>query len=486
MQPLKFFNLFLGLSVVLFTATACSVNPATGEKQFTGLMPPQAEESVGAGEHDKIVKEYGGLYPNQRVQSYVTRVGQSIAKHTERSEVTYKFFVLDSPVVNAFALPGGYVYLTRGLMAVANDEAELAAVIAHEIGHVTGRHQAARYSQGVLTQLGATVLSAAVGSADVSRAVGLGTNLYMSSYSRGQESEADELGVRYLARAGYDTFAMADFLQNMERYNSTEAAVSGKNAQGGANYFSTHPPTPQRVAASSSHAGKYEASKKRNRAEYQSILSGMTYGSGWKDGFVRDNTFYHPQIGFQFSVPNGYKIDNQPKQIVASGPDGGVIVVDMKPSSSSTPSSYLMNEWLSGKMTSEPETISVNGLNGATAGFEGSIGGRPARVQMVAIAWSPREILRMQLAFPINASSVTIENMKRTTYSFRQMSQEDQQRVRQQNIQIVTAGAGDTVESLAARMNVPSAKIERFRALNGLNAGQGITKGATYKIIGSA
>jgi predicted Zn-dependent protease len=485
-QHAKFFNLFLGLTLILFTASGCSVNPATGQKQFTALMSPEAEASVGASEHEKIVKEYGGIYQNSRVQSYVNSIGQNIAKNTERGDVTYKFFVLDSPVVNAFALPGGYIYLTRGLMAVANDEAELAGVIAHEIGHVTGRHQAARYSQGVLTQLGATVLSAAVGGADVSRAVGLGTNLYMSSYSREQEHEADELGVRYLSRAGYDTFAIAEFLQNMEQYNSTEARLAGKNPNGGVNYFATHPPTPQRVAASSNQASKYEASKTRNRAQYQSILSGMTYGGSAKEGFVNGNTFYHPELGFQFTIPQGYNVDNQPKQIVASGSDGGVIIVDNAPSQSSTPTSYLANEWLAGKMTSAPQSIAVNGLDAATAGFDGTIGGRPARVQMVAIQWSPREVFRMQLAFPANASSATIENMKRTTYSFRQMSQEERARVTQQKIQIVTAGAVDTVETLASRMNVPSGRVERFRALNGLSSGQGITKGATYKIIGGA
>ena len=484
MQQAKIFNQFLGLALILFTFVGCSVNPATGQKQFTGLMSPESEESVGAGEHEKIVAEYGGLYADQRVQSYVNRIGQTIAKNTERPEVTYKFFVLDSPIVNAFALPGGYVYMTRGLMAVANDEAELAGVIAHEIGHVTGRHQAARYSQGVLTQLGATVLSAAVGNASVSRAVGLGTNLYMSSYSREQEHEADTLGVRYLSRAGYDTFAMADFLDHMEAYNSTEARLEGKNQGSGMNYFSTHPPTPERVAAASQEATRYGPSKVRKRAEYQAAISGMTYGAGWKEGFVRGNTFYHPSIGFQFSVPSGYKIDNQPKQIVASGSDGGVIVVDNAKVRSNDPSSYMANEWLSGKMTNQPQALSINGLPAATAGFDGTVGGRAARVQMVAIQWSPTEVFRMQMAFPSNASVQTVENMKRTTYSFRQMSQEDQARIRPQKVQLVTAGAGDTVQSLASRMNVPSGQVERFRALNGLSGNQGITKGGTYKIIG--
>jgi predicted Zn-dependent protease len=487
MHKPQFFNSIFIMTALLTTillSSGCSVNPATGNKQFDGLMSREAEASVGAAEHEKIVKEYGGLYQNQKVQAYVNSIGQNIAKNTERSEVSYKFFVLDSPIVNAFALPGGFIYITRGLMAVANDEAELAAVIAHEIGHVTGRHSAARYSSGMLTQLGATVLSAAVGRADVSRAVGLGSNLYMSSYSREQEHEADMLGVRYLARAGYDTMAMSDFLNNMERYQQAESRAVGKAGSNTPSYFSSHPPTPERVAQSVREAGRYEASQKRNRAEYQAVIAGMVYGGGTKDGFVRDNVFYHPALGFQFTVPQGYKIDNQAKQVVATGADGGIIVFDRASSQSSTPESYMANEWLAGKMNVAPETINVNGLPAAAAGFEGSIGGKPARIQMVAISWSPREVYRFQMAIPVGASAQTIDNLKRTTYSFRQMSEEDKGRIREQKIELVRAGAGDSVESIAAQMNVPSDRVARFLALNGLSSGERLVAGQVYKIVG--
>ena len=487
MHKHKIFNSIFTISALLTTillTASCSVNPATGNKQFDGLMSRESEESVGAAEHEKIVKQFGGLYQNQKVQSYVNAIGQKIAKNTERPEVSYKFFVLDSPVVNAFALPGGFVYVTRGLMAVANDEAEFASVIAHEIGHVTARHSAARYSSGVLTQLGATVLSAAVGRADVSRAVGLGSNLFMSSYSREQEHEADKLGIRYLARAGYDTMAMADFLQNMELYQQAEARASGKAASNTPSYFSSHPPTPQRVGQSTSEAGRYEASPKRNRAEYQAVIAGMVYGGGSKGGFVRDNVFYHPELGFQFTVPMGYKIDNQDKQVVATGADGGIIVFDRAASNSSSPESYMANEWLAGKMNVAPQSISVNGLPAAAAGFEGAIGGKPARIQMVAIGWSARDMYRFQMAIPVGASAQTVENLKRTTYSFRQMSVEEKGRVREQKIELVRAGAGDTIESIAAQMNVPSDRVARFMALNGLLSGDRLTVGQVYKVIG--
>ena len=224
----------------------CSTNAATGRTQFAGLMSPQQETQVGASEHEKIVKQFG-LYKNSKLQSYVTEIGKRVSVNTERADVQYKFFVLDSPIVNAFALPGGYVYISRGLMALSNSEAELAGVLAHEIGHVTARHSAERYSHGVVTSLGAAVIAAAVDSTGVSQALGLGSNLYMSSYSRSQENEADSLGIRYLSKGGYEPKAMSSFLNAMQNQSAVDSKAKGEKS-GGANYFSTHPATADRVA----------------------------------------------------------------------------------------------------------------------------------------------------------------------------------------------------------------------------------------------
>ena len=241
----------------LFLLASCSVNPATGQQQFAALMSPAKEAQVGMQEHGKIGQTFKLSKPGEPLHEYVNKIGQKLALHTERSDVQYQFFVIDDPMVNAFALPGGFIYVTRGLMAYANNESELAGVIAHEIGHVTGRHSAERYSHSILTTLGATVLSAALDSGTAAQALGLGTNLYLTSYSRGQEHEADGLGVRYLHRAGYAPQGVADFLRNLEAHSDLQARLAGQGNGTGFSYFSTHPRTADRVSETVAIAATY-------------------------------------------------------------------------------------------------------------------------------------------------------------------------------------------------------------------------------------
>lgn len=468
--------------------TGCSVNPATGEKQFTGLMPAGSEAQIGANEHNKILQEYGGLVSDQGLQRYVNEVGARVAKNTERPDVRYQFFVLNSPVINAFALPGGYVYITRGLMAVANSESELASVLGHEIGHITGRHQAARYSQGVLASLGASVLAAAVGDPGITQAIGFGSDLYMSSYSRGQESESDRLGIRYLSRAGYDVMAMPHFLDAMSGYINTESRVSGKGAPK-FSYFSSHPQTGQRVSDAMKEARQYASSQQAGdvgRDRYLNHISGMAYGDGYEQGFARGRDFYHPVIGFMFSVPAGYDIINQPDQVIATGKDGVIIVLDTDDPRGMDPASYMVQRWMEGQAVAIPESIVINGRRAATVTFDGSLNGRPIDVRLVAIEWSPGKIFRFQFAIPRGAGGQSVENLKRVTYSFRSMTDSERKTVREQRIRIVEATAGDTVESMAQRM-VGSFKsggqVEMFRALNHITGSNRVVTGQKYKII---
>jgi predicted Zn-dependent protease len=472
-----------GLCTLAWSLAGCSVNPATGRQQFDGLMPASQEASIGASEHKKILQQYGGLYNNQAVQNYVDRVGQSLVPHTERRDVRYQFFVLDSPIVNAFALPGGYIYISRGLLAVANSEAELAGVLGHEIGHITGRHQAARYSQGVLTSLGATVLSATLGTPGLNQAIGLGSNLYMSSYSRSQETEADNLGIRYLNRANYDVFAMSDFLMAMSNYLKVEGQATGKGSPR-FSYLSTHPDPAPRAAAAAKEAMKYSNDKGgHNREAYLKMISGLSYGDSYDQGFARDNTFYHPKLGFKFSAPSGYEFLNQPNQVVAAGDDGSAIILDLARNTSGLdPVGFMAQDWLKGRLRSTPESITINGFPAATTAFEGSLNGRPMLVRLIAIQWSPSEMFRFQVAMPQNLSSASVENLKRATYSFQRMTESEKQQIRPQQVRLVTARAGDTLESLAGRMNVDRMKVERFRALNNVTTNL-IEAGRTYKII---
>ncbi len=474
-------------SCALIFGAGCTVNPATGEQQFTGLMSPQQENVLGAQQHQEIIKEYGGVYNHPGLQAYVNEIGQRVAKNTERPDVTYRFTLLDSPVVNAFALPGGYVYVTRGILAIANDEDELASVLAHEIGHVTARHQAARYSQGVLTALGASVVGAVIGNGGVSQALNMGGNLYMSSYSRDQESQADELGIRYLSRAGYDPKAMSRFLNQLDRHDKLERAEAGKSGDLAASFLSTHPVTGERVARTSQQAGGYPArpSEAAAHVRYVSMLRGMTYGDSATQGFVRNHVFYHPDLDFAFAIPDGYEVINQPSQVIAKGRDGALFAMDMDQSRvGGDPMDYLVSQWLGGRpVRNVPERMDINGYRAATLSAEGTFNNRPSTLRLVAISRGRGDMVRFQFVIPNGVGGQTIEDLKRTTYSFRSMTPADRRAAQPMRIAVVEARSGDTIESLSSRMSVDQNRRARFLTINGLTDTSKIYPGVLYKIV---
>lgn len=480
----KRFFLLSSFIPVFCVLTGCSTNPATGENQFTALMSPQQEVQVGAQEHKKIMAQHG-IYKDAELQNYVRRVGAKVVQHTERPDVRYQFFLLDSPMVNAFALPGGYIYLTRGLLALSNSEAEVASVLAHEAGHITGRHSAERYSRGVVTSLGAMILSTAIGNTGVSEALGAGTNLYLKSYSRGQESQADGLGIRYLGRSGYDPRAMAGFLSNLQADTGLEAKMAGKSASQSTDYFSTHPATAQRVSSARAQAQSLPQGGAVNRDGYLRMISGMTYGDSADQGFARGHFFYHPSLGFKFSVPKGYKIINQPDQVVAQGKSGALVVFDLLPNKDGiNPERFMSEVLLQGQQSSTSiERVTVNGMKAATTGISGSINGKTAQIRLIAVRWSKTQIARFQIAIPNGISSGELNALKSASYSFSRMSNAEKRKLRPYRIKIIAAKSGDSISKMASRMPFRDHRDERFRVLNGLRAAENIVAGRLYKIV---
>ena len=476
----------LGKLITTVAVTAllagCSTNPATGERQFTGLMSPQSEAKIGADAHQEALQTYGGLYQNQQLQNYVSEIGQRLSAYSERKDVQYKFFLLDSPVVNAFAIPGGYIYVTRGLLAYTNSEAELAGVMAHEMGHITGRHSAERYSTGMLTQIGATVASAAIGNSAAAQALGVGSNLFLSSYSRGQESEADELGVRYLSAAGYDVYGMSRFLNTLQLETQLQSKISGQQAA--PDFFSTHPNTANRVQAAASEARKYpENDGVVNRDRHMNLVDNMLFGDSPSQGFVSGNKFIHPQLGFAFDVPAGHRIINQPSQVLAVSNNGTALILDMvKRGSTSNPAAYIDTVWLKDSNAPRAEAITINGMPAATTKYAGTLNGKSVNIQVVAIAYSPDTFYRFQAAYPTNTPAPTVASLRDSTFSFHRVTETEKQQARPLQIDTVRAGGADTVSSLSAQMGFGNLKEERFRALNGLNANEQLIQGQIYKI----
>ncbi len=461
----------------------CSTNPATGEKQFTAFMSPTQENQIGAQEHKKILKEYG-LYNDKNLKNYVSDVGQRVVKYTERGDVRYKFYLLDSPVVNAFALPGGYIYVTRGVMALSNSEDELAAVLGHEVGHITARHSAERYSRAVAATLGTSILSAAIDNVGVSQALGLGSDLYLRSYSRGQESQADTLGIRYLTRAGYAPSGMAGFLSNLQADSALQASLDGNKSKSANSFFSTHPGTPERINKTIIEARQYKQQGIINHDRHLRMIDGMVYGDSAAQGFIRGQSFFHPDIGFKFSVPDGYKLINQPSQVVANSKNGGAIIFDFAPNKDALdPLQFLNNVWLKGEPATNVQPIVINGMRAATTSVRGSANGRAVNIRLIAIQWSANQIARFQVIVPPNLTRDQLNALKISTYSFNHMSKSEKASIRPYRIKVITAKPGDNVASLSRRMAQKDYKERRFRVLNGLKPSDKIVAGKVYKIV---
>jgi predicted Zn-dependent protease len=480
-------KVFASLSLTLCAAGVlfgCSTNPATGKSQFTALMSPSQENKIGASEHTKIIAEQGA-YDNQKIQSYVNEIGQKLAKNTERKDVQYKFFVIDSPVVNAFALPGGYVYISRGILALANNEAELASVVGHEIGHITARHSAERYSQAGAAGILSTVASIAIGSSGVSQALGLGSNLYLSSYSRGQENESDSLGIRYLDRAGYNPKSTSAFLQNLQNSTALDARINDKkNSTLG--YFATHPATSDRVSKTVQEAKSYPQHDVFFRDKYLNMINGMVYGDSDKQGFVRDDHFIHPKLGFKFAVPDGFRVVNQPSQVFMAHKSGAAMVFDLKANKAQkSPMNYIREDWLDAEAkVVDSGTMRVNGMQGASVAFEGQVNNRAMTIRLIAIEWKPGQIVRFQVAIPSGASKPIVDSLKRASYSFANLTAKERVKYKPYRLHVFTAGSGDSVAKRAAALPYKDHQDSRFRVLNSLASGQELQAGKRYKTVG--
>lgn len=470
------------LWTALVLLTACAVNPATGDRQFTALLPPAQEASLGAEEHPKIVAQFGGETEGPQLRAFVAGVGRRLAAVSERPELDWRFTVLDSSVVNAFALPGGYVYVTRGLVALAEDEAEVAGVLAHEIGHVTARHTAERLSQSAVAGVLTAGLGAVLGSPELGRALNVGGQAVLASYSRGQELEADGLGVRYLARAGYDPFAMATFLETMRRNEQYEALRAGRG-DSGFDFFATHPQTEDRVERAAALAGDHPPNPQARPADaYFQAVNGMVWGDSRDDGFVRANSFVHPGMRLRFSVPPDFSLLNGARQVVARSPQGAAIVFDTR-ASGADPADHITRQWAPGAALSDLQRLTVGGLPAATAVTAGRTNDGPVDIRLLAIRSDDGTIFRFAFAAPSGQLAAFDSAFRGTAASFERLSAAEAASYQPQRIRVIAVGPGDTVQSLAARMAPEPYAEELFRIINNLPPGASLRPGQLVKIV---
>ncbi|MGB8274907.1 MAG: M48 family metalloprotease [Alphaproteobacteria bacterium] len=460
--------------------------PAPALAQFTWFMSEEQEARVGKEQHEKVIQEFGGAYNDPNLARYVESVGRLLVATTEKANQPFTFTILDSPIVNAFALPGGYVYVTRGLLALAGNEAELAGVLAHEIGHVTARHAAQRYSQGVVAGLGLGLLNVLTGSQLAGQIGGLTAELVLKGYSREQESEADGLGVRSMSRAGFDPHAMATFLTRLQANDQLQAQISGQ--PGAADQFSllqTHPRTADRVEATIREASGIAV---RDPIVAQDIylgkIDGLMYGDNPDQGVIRGRRFLHPKLGFGFEVPEGFRLINSENAVLALGPDSSHIeFTGAERPQGARMTTYLTSVWAKDVRLNDVEPLTVNGMEAATGQARLKTQEGAMDVRLVAIAYDAQSVYRFLFATQPAATNRLAEGLRKTTYSFRPLTRADVRTVQPLRVRVVTAGPGDTVESLARRQPFESFSAERVRVLNGLAPGAQPSPGQKLKLI---
>ncbi len=469
---------------------ACSVNPATGERNFTAFMSPEDELKFGQEEHPKILDQFGGAYNDPKIAAYVDRIGQELARVSELPDLKFTFTVLDDDIVNAFALPGGYVYISRGLLGLANNEAELAGVLGHEIGHITGRHSAQRYSQTVLSGIGTfgvSVLSSVfLGTTAVGDAVGQSAAVYLQGFSREHEFEADTLGVRYLARTGYDTGAVASFLASLEAYSALEAKVSGlPDPASRFNIMSTHPRTGDRVTAAINAANVQPVAQPNDgHRAYLNAINGITFGDSEREGFVRGRVFVHKPANFLFEVPPNFNLFNGAQQVTARGPNGSAILFSGgRISHHGNMASYLTRVWGKGARLSGVETITINRMEAATGRTRVRNQSGSLDVRLVAIRHDSNHIYRFTfLTRPAQTRNFDAE-LRRTTFSFRKLTAADRARYDAWKIEMRVVRRNDSVASLSRGMPMSGPKEEWFRVLNGMAPGEEPSPGDVAKVV---
>jgi predicted Zn-dependent protease len=311
--------------VVILMIPSCAINPVTGKKQL--MFMSEAQEIKLGSQYDPQVIATFGEYKNEDLSALIQDKGKEMGLISHRPKLEYHFRILDSPVINAFAVPGGYIYLTRGIMAQFNNEAEMLGVLGHEMGHITARHSASQQTKQTLGQL---LFMGGMIASEEFRKYGeyamQGMQLLFLSFSRENEREADRLGVEYASKIGYDASKMADFYQVLIKMN-----MASKHA-GVPTFMSTHPDPGDRYNAVIQDAKKWQDSLdidqwKVNKNSYLSMIDGMVYGEDPRQGYVEDQSFYHPELRFKFPVPVAWMLDNSPMQVRMYTPDGKAIMV---------------------------------------------------------------------------------------------------------------------------------------------------------------
>jgi predicted Zn-dependent protease len=496
----------LGLTALALVLSACQVLSVAGTAPGAGNDVPSDELSVtlnpstepvtvdtvargdrfaklAAAQHPKILATYGGEYADVKLERMVAKVVGRLTFDGNDPNQTYRITILNSPSVNAFALPGGFVYVTRGLLALANDSSELGAVIAHEMAHVTAKHGVQRQQLEAETNLASRVVSEVLTDDDASGATGrqaaIRGKLKLAQFSRNQELEADGIGIKASGKSGYDPFAASRFLTSLGAYTDFRAASSDNDIT--LDFLATHPAAPQRVELAKRHARQFGAPDSvgvTERDAYLAGIDGMLFGDSPDEGFVRGQDFLHPNLGIAFRLPAGFETENNKDAVLSSGPNEVAIRFDgVELLQSVDLAKYMRSGWVAGLNEASVTPMNVNGYEAVTAKAQAD------KWQFnITVLRVNGKVYRFLFAAPLAATGLDAVASS-VSQSFRALSDAERANIKPTRVRIVTVKAGDTVGSLANQMVGVDRKQELFRILNGLNIGETVSAGNKIKII---
>lgn len=461
---------------------SCAKNPVTGKRDLM-LLSESQEIAMGKQSDPDIIKFFG-LYDDKNLQKFIEEKGQQMAAISHRSNLKFEFKIVDSPVVNAFAVPGGYVYFTRGIMAYFNNEAEFAGVLGHEIGHITARHSAKQYSNAMLAQIGLVAgMALSPEFAQFADLAQSGIGLLFLKFGRDAESQSDKLGVEYSTKINYDAHEMAGFFQTLDRLQS----------QGGGEevptFLSTHPDPADREAKVAKLADDWKrktksTSLKINRDSYLKMIDGIIYGEDPKQGFVENNVFYHPVLKFQFPIPQQWSIQNTPQQVQMASKDGkAMMILTLAPGGSleAAADAVLKNYQLT---LIESKKDNVNGLPAiAMIADQVSQEQQQNLRTLIYVIEHEKNIYAM-----IGVSSTTLFNAYASTFKasmerFNTLNDAEKINKKPDRIRVKTVQQNSTLSEALKGYRISDKRIEEVAILNGMNLTDRVEKGTLIKVI---
>ena len=474
------------LTVGFVIFNQCAVNPVTGKKQVI-LMSESQEAAMGAEAHPQILGEYGE-YPNAQLQEYLNNIGQRMAKVSHRPNLPFQFKVVDSDVVNAFAVPGGYVYFTRGILAHFNNEAQLAGVLGHEIGHVTARHGAQQQSKQMMGQvlfIGAMIASPKL--AQFGEQLSQGMQLLFLKFGRDDESQSDELGVEYSSKIGFDARHMADFFATLNR-------LSGDAGDRLPTFMSTHPDPGDRNKKVKAMAIDYQQKNPSqtyavNRESYLKLIDGIVYGEDPKQGYVVSNVFYHPELRFQFPIPQGWKYQNSPQQFQMAAADGKAMMV-MTLSGEKTPEAAAQAFATQYKLqVVDRKSTTINGLpaviqvaDQVAAAQQGQQAGPAVRIATTCILHDGKVYMIIGATEAANYRNYE-GTFAITMKGFAPLTDPARINVKPEKVRINTVYNEGTLAEILRGFGMADARLKELSVLNGMELTERVARGTLIKTV---